>query len=52
MHEQYIVPDKKIGQPNKKSKDQQMGERLWYLSIGIQADRLSVSLECALLWKE
>lgn len=43
IHGQYIVPDKKIGQPNKKGRDQQMGERLWRLSMGILADRLSVS---------
>lgn len=40
IHGQYIVPDKKIGQPNSKARDQEMGERLWRLSLQVLEDRL------------
>lgn len=40
IHGQYIVPDKKIGQPNKKAQNQEMGQRLWRLSLQILRDRL------------
>ncbi|ERF76766.1 hypothetical protein EPUS_02305 [Endocarpon pusillum Z07020] len=40
IHGQYIVPDKKIGQPNSKGQDREMGERLWRISLQILGDRL------------
>jgi len=40
IHGQYIVPDKKIGVPNSKGQDQEMGERLWRISLEILKDRL------------
>jgi WW domain-containing oxidoreductase len=40
IHGQYIVPDKKIGQPTSKGQAQEMGERLWRLSLQVLEDRL------------
>lgn len=40
IHGQYIVPDAKIGEPNSKGKDQEMGKRLWRLSMQILQDKL------------
>jgi WW domain-containing oxidoreductase len=40
IHGQYIVPDKKIGVPNNKGQDQEMGARLWRISLDILRDRL------------
>ena len=40
IHGQYIVPDKKIGRPSSKGQDQEMGERLWRLSLQVLEDRL------------
>ena len=40
IHGQYILPDKKIVQPNSKGQDQDMGKRLWRLSLQILGNRL------------
>lgn len=40
IHGQYIVPDKKIGQPSNKGRDGEMGKRLWDLSIKVLSDGL------------
>jgi WW domain-containing oxidoreductase len=40
IHGQYIVPDKKTGEPSSKGKDQEMGARLWRFSMQILGDRL------------
>lgn len=40
IHGQYVVPDKKIGQPSNRAKDRELGERLWRVSIQILGDKL------------
>jgi WW domain-containing oxidoreductase len=40
IHGQYIVPDKKIGLPNSKGQDRDMGERLWRICLEILSHRL------------
>jgi hypothetical protein len=40
IHGQYVVPDKKIGVPNSKGQEQEMGKRLWRMCLEILRDRL------------
>lgn len=40
VHGQYIVPDKKIGQPSNKGKDKEMAQRLWDLSLEVIGNKL------------
>jgi len=40
IYGQYIVPDKKIGQPNKKARDGEMGKRSWRVSLQILEAKL------------
>lgn len=37
---QYIVPDKKISDVSKKGQDEEMGRRLWDMSIGLLKEKI------------
>ena len=36
----YIIPDKKVTDPSSQSKDEQLQERLWQLSVGLLKEKL------------
>jgi len=40
LYGQYIVPDKKVTEPSARAKDDELGERLWNLSIKILQEKL------------